>query len=45
VGTLLTLFVVPSFYSVFVRKVKIEGSEEEAIEERIAARPLGEQLP
>jgi len=43
VGTLLTLFVVPTFYTLLVRRVK---SAEEAEADRVlAAHPLGEQLP
>jgi multidrug efflux pump len=38
-GTLLTLFVIPTVYSLLVRKVRIPGEEPEA------HRPLGEQLP
>ncbi|MCA3129731.1 MAG: efflux RND transporter permease subunit [Betaproteobacteria bacterium] len=42
-GTLLTLFVVPTFYTLLVRRVK---SAEEAEADRVlAAHPLGEQLP
>jgi multidrug efflux pump len=45
VGTVLTLFVVPTFYSMLVRRVRAVDAAEAAIEERIASRPLGEQLP
>jgi len=38
-GTFLTLFVIPTVYSLLVRRVRIPGEEPEA------HRPLGEQLP
>jgi multidrug efflux pump len=44
VGTLLTLFVIPAIYTVLVRKVRIPGEEPDAERERLAHRPLGEQL-
>jgi len=43
VGTLLTLFVVPTFYTLLVRKVKTAEEQEAARE--LARHPLGEQLP
>ncbi len=45
VGTLLTLFVIPAIYTVLVRKVRIPGEAPDAERERLAHRPLGEQLP
>jgi multidrug efflux pump len=45
VGTLLTLFVIPAIYTLLVRKVRIPGEEPDAERERLAHRPLGEQLP
>jgi multidrug efflux pump len=54
VGTLLTLFVVPTFYTLFVRKVKTAEDERKALEgdpiphavtPDIPPRALGEQLP
>jgi multidrug efflux pump len=54
VGTLLTLFVVPTFYTLFVRKVKTAEDERKALEgdpiphtvtSDIPPRALGEQLP
>jgi multidrug efflux pump len=54
VGTLLTLFVVPTFYTLFVRTVKTAEDERKALEgdpiphavtPDIPPRALGEQLP
>jgi len=42
-GTLLTLFVIPTAYSLLVRRIHDPGQEPES--ERLAHRPLGEQLP
>jgi multidrug efflux pump len=42
-GTLLTLFVIPTIYTVLVRKVTTPGAAPES--ERPAQLPLGEQLP
>lgn len=44
-GTLFTLFVIPTVYTLLVRKVRIPGEEPDAERERLAHRPLGEQLP
>jgi multidrug efflux pump len=43
-GTLLTLFVIPSIYTLLVRKVRDPQAEEE-VDYKLAHRPLGEQLP
>ena len=45
VGTLLTLFVIPTIYSVLVRGVHREPGEEEAGETPAVIPTLGEQLP
>jgi len=42
VGTLLTLFIVPAFYTVFVRKVRRHDEEDEG---PVVLPPMGEQLP
>ena len=42
-GTFLTLFVIPTAYSLLVRKIHDPGAEPES--ERVAHPPLGEQLP
>jgi multidrug efflux pump len=48
-GTLLTLFVIPSIYTLLVRKVRDPQAEEaadaKAEELKLGHRPLGEQLP
>jgi multidrug efflux pump len=43
-GTLLTLFVIPSIYTLLVRKVRDPQAEEEA-DHGLAHGPLGEQVP
>jgi multidrug efflux pump len=42
-GTLLTLFIIPTIYTVLVRRVRTPGEVPES--EREVPRPLGEQLP
>jgi len=42
-GTFLTLFIIPTAYSLLVRKIHDPGAEPES--ERLAHRPLGEQMP
>ncbi len=42
-GTFLTLFIIPTAYSLLVRKIHNPAEEPES--ERLAHRPLGEQLP
>jgi len=42
-GTFLTLFIIPTAYSLLVRKIHDPGAAPES--ERLAHRPLGEQLP
>ncbi|MCC7547079.1 MAG: efflux RND transporter permease subunit [Burkholderiales bacterium] len=42
-GTFLTLFVIPTAYSLLVRRIHNPGEDPES--ERLAHRPLGEQLP
>jgi len=42
-GTFLTLFIIPTAYSLLVRKIHNPGEAPES--ERLAHRPLGEQLP
>ena len=48
-GTLLTLFVIPSIYTLLVRKVRDPKAEEADLKEpeelKLGHRPLGEQLP
>jgi len=42
-GTFLTLFIIPTAYSLLVRKIHNPGEEPES--ERLPHRPLGEQMP
>jgi multidrug efflux pump len=45
VGTILTLFVIPSIYTMVMRKVRDPGAEPEERKPVAAHRPLGGQLP